>query len=133
MKKKMSRGKSLGFEEKPEFRKLAEQRMSPLELALARHCITVDSLAQQLAAELAATETKAFKSRGEPVEYSKPLRNWNVQQRAREDAQKLLGLYPAEEHRLTAEVSEGMSEEDKAILRAVATEIANKVKGKNVK
>ena len=128
MKKPKCHVKRLAFEEKPEFIKLAKERMSPLELALARHCITVDSLARQLAAELAATEVKAFKSRGEPVEYSKPLRNWNVQQRAREDAQKLLGLYPAEEHRLTAEVSEGMSDEDKSILRAVAAEIANKVK-----
>jgi len=106
------------------------QKMTPYEMALSAHSISLNTLARQLAEELRATETKPFKSRGESIEYSRPLIAWNIRQRAREDAQKLLGLYPAEEHRITANVSETMSEEDKDLLRNVAREVAEKIRRK---
>jgi hypothetical protein len=118
------------FDAKPEFEEAARKKMSPFEIALAGHSISLETLAKQLAEELRATETKTFKSRGEPIKYSKPLRAWNIQQRAREDAQKLLGLYPAEEHRVFTDVFEHMSDEDRAFLRQVARQVGEKVKGR---
>ena len=127
----MKKGCKKAFYNKSEFQEKL-RKMNPYASALSAHGISLDALARQIGEEMRATEVKAFKSRGEPVEYSKPLRAWNIQQRAREDAQKLLGLYPAEEHKITADISEKMSDEDKEMLQAVAQEIAEKVRRKKI-
>lgn len=54
-------------------------------------------LADKLAEELEAHETKVFCDKGTPV-YSKDMVAWGVRQKARMDAQKLFGLYPADRH-----------------------------------
>jgi hypothetical protein len=63
--------------------------------ALSARGITLELLAAKLHEELEATEVKVFYDR-EPGElvYSAPLKAWTIRQRARMDAQELLGLYP---------------------------------------
>lgn len=68
---------------------------TPLIEAFGVRGITPSFLAEKLKAELEATEVKAFNHGGKVI-YSKPLEAWEVRQRARIDAQKLFGLYPAE-------------------------------------
>lgn len=81
---------------------------------LDKHKITGDYLAKKLKAELNAKETKTFKAKvikterptvgypvvieTEEVIYSKPMIAWDVRQKARMDANKLRGDYPAEKH-----------------------------------
>jgi hypothetical protein len=54
-------------------------------------------LAKKLKRELNAKETKVFNPKGnskpEGLIYSKPLVSWDIRQKARMDAQKILGLY----------------------------------------
>ena len=61
--------------------------------------ITDDYLAKKLKAELNAKDTEVFlpKNSRKPV-YSKPMIAWDVRQKARMDAHKLKGHYPAEKH-----------------------------------
>jgi len=63
--------------------------------------ITDDYLAKKLKAELNAKATKVFlpKNSRKPV-YSDPLVNWDTRQKARMDAHKLKGHYPAEKHQV---------------------------------
>lgn len=73
--------------------------MSPFCEALERICIGPDYLAQKLKEELEATEIKAVVPKGmEEFVYSDPLIAWDVRQKARMDANRLFGDYPAEEH-----------------------------------
>lgn len=69
----------------------------PIEAALVAENITLQRLAQQLSAELDAFETKFFAHQGEVINVRDVIA-WDVRARARMDAQKLLGLYPAEQH-----------------------------------
>jgi hypothetical protein len=63
--------------------------------------ITDDYLAKKLKAELNAKDTEIFlpKNSRKPV-YSKPMIAWDVRQKARIDAHKLKGHYPAERHQV---------------------------------
>jgi len=63
--------------------------------------ITPSYLAKKLKAELNAKEVKVFNDKDDGIVYSKNLVAWNVRQKARMDAQKLLNLYPAERHEHT--------------------------------
>jgi hypothetical protein len=65
--------------------------------------ITRCYLAQKLKAELNAKTVKVFSNNGEVI-YSENLVDWHTRQVARMDAQKLLGLYPAEKSEVTGEV-----------------------------
>lgn len=87
--------------------------------ALKKYGITMDLLARKLAEELEATEIKVFSPKGllvkglpaageekEEVEedgliYSKPLIAWGTRQKARMDAQELMGLYPPKKNELS--------------------------------
>ncbi len=77
---------------------------NPITEVFGKLGITPEYLARKLKRELNAKETKVFNPKGNDSEegllYSKPLIAWSIRQRAREDAQKLLGLYPAEKHEL---------------------------------
>jgi hypothetical protein len=95
--------------------------------------ITPSFLAKKLKAELEATEIKAFNHGGKLV-YSDPLVAWEVRQRARIDAQKLLGLYPAEEHRITGDMIPSRSPEEIKSLQEIARRVAGEVRrGKNTR
>lgn len=76
--------------------------IDPIHKTLASQGITPLYLAKKLKRELNAKEIKVFKNSnpvdGGDVIYSKPLVSWGIRQKAREDAQKLLDLYPAEKH-----------------------------------
>jgi hypothetical protein len=64
--------------------------------AMDKSGITLDRLMDQLSDELQATEEKPFYDKKEKeVVYSKPLVAHDVRQRARIDAHKLRGDYPA--------------------------------------
>lgn len=69
----------------------------PMNEALDSNKITVDYLAKKLKRELNAKETKAQIPKGEKeFAYSKAMVAWDVRQKARQDAHKLRGDYPAE-------------------------------------
>jgi len=78
--------------------------ISVMELALSDAGITPQYLAEKLVAELTANQVKVHydMAAGKFVTSSGYI-DWGTRQRARMDAQKLLGLYPAEElaHSLT--------------------------------
>lgn len=57
--------------------------------------ITPEYLAKKIKEELEAEETKVF-SGPKGVVYSKNMIAWQIRQRARQDAHKLMGDYPAE-------------------------------------
>lgn len=68
--------------------------------------ITVKYLAKRLKRELNAKETKIFNGGAVGLIYSKPLIAWDVRQRARMDAHKLRGDYPATE--INAKIDHGL-------------------------
>ena len=69
---------------------------TPMEKALAAHGITADTLAQKLKAELYAKTTKHFAHEGRVITTKQHV-DWGTRQKARMDAQKLLGQYPADQ------------------------------------
>ncbi len=98
-------------------RETVQDLMASYHVALYKEGINETFLAKKLKSELNAKEVKAFKSTSgdrengftTEVVYSKRLVAWDIRQRARMDAQKLLGLYPAEkvEHSGTIDVGMG--------------------------
>lgn len=90
--------------------------LGPYITALNRVGVNEQRLARQLFEELQATEAQHMRLKGgitdedrllraggrilaeseDEVIIEWPSRNWPIQQRARQDAQKLMGLYPAE-------------------------------------
>ena len=77
-----------------------EDLLRPIHRALDNEGITHDYLARKLKAELEAEEVKVFKGDGNTTIESEPLVAWQVRQKARMDAHKLRGDYPAEELKL---------------------------------
>jgi len=81
----------------------------PIHKALDSQGITPLFLAKRLKRELNAKEVKVFKSTicgedgecGDETIYSKPLVAWTIRQKARMDAHKLRGDYPAEKLDIT--------------------------------
>jgi len=71
---------------------------SPIIAALDAEGITLKALAKQLKRELKAKETKFFQKDGKVVEKHNVIA-WEVRQKARMDAHRLRGDYPAEEHK----------------------------------
>ena len=100
---------------------------TPLIKAFDARGITLTVLAKKLKAELEATHVQAFNDGGKVI-YSRPLEAWEVRQRARIDAQKLLGLYPAEKYDVRADHASQPSAEERGFLRQVAVEVARKVR-----
>lgn len=76
---------------------LDKMEQDPILAALARRGITADVLAQKLDEELNAMQVEVyFDKRFGEVAYSEPLIDWQTRQKARVDAHKLRGDYPAE-------------------------------------
>lgn len=71
--------------------------------AMDRHGLTLDNLIKQLKRELKAKETKFFQKDGKVVEKHNVIA-WDVRQRARIDAHKLRGDYPAEKREIMGDV-----------------------------
>ena len=112
-------------------KELLELIGKPLIEDLEKGGITRDRLVKKLQEELEATEVKAFNHGGKVI-YSKPLEAWEVRQRARIDAQKLLGLYPAEEHRITGEMISSRTPEELEELRKISDRVVEEIRrGKN--
>lgn len=63
--------------------------------------INTDFLAQQLLKEITATKVKVFHNpkgnKNNRIVYSKPMALWDIRQKARMDAHRLRGDYPAEQ------------------------------------
>ena len=80
--------------------KILETLTAPLVQVLDKEGITPSYLAKKIKAELEATEDRVFCHRGEVIT-SEPRIAWDVRQRARQDAHRLLNHYPAEKHEVS--------------------------------
>lgn len=79
--------------------KTKDERIADLKKGITEvldaHGITTDMLAKKLKNELKAKETKFFQHEGEVVEIREVI-DWSTRQKARMDAHRLRGDYPAE-------------------------------------
>ena len=75
---------------------------TPLVSSLEKQGITADYLAVKLKQELEALDEKVFQYKGGIISKA-DLKAWEIRQRARMDAHKLLGHYPSEKHHVTIE------------------------------
>ena len=82
------------------WREAGKEAMAETKAALDKRGITIDLLVRKLKKELNANTVKAFAHEGRITD-TLVLVDWKTRQTARMDAQKLLGLYPAERHELT--------------------------------
>lgn len=73
-----------------------------------RNRITAERLLNYLEKELEACETKVFSTQ-EGLVYSDPLVAWNIRQKARMDAHKLRGDYPAEKSEVDLKLPNAMA------------------------
>ena len=106
---------------------------SPVIAALEKEGITLSHLSKILHKELKAKEIKPFKNKNRVI-YSKGLNALDIQQRARIDAHKLRGDYPAEEHRITGEMITSRSPEEIKDLQEIANRVVDEIrKGKRAK
>ena len=113
-----------------EFQKSIE---SPVIAALEKEGITLSHLSKILHKELKAKEIKVFNDKGTII-YSDGVPALDIQQRARIDAHKLRGDYPAEEHRITGEMITSRSREEIKELQEIANRVVDEIrKGKKGK
>ena len=105
---------------------------APIVKALDDQGITLSSLASKLKEELEATKTEFFPYQGKVIE-KQDVTNWEVRQRARQDAHKLRGDYPAErkEHYYPAGIPVQVSEIDPQEIEAIKE--AARVYGRAIK
>jgi hypothetical protein len=82
---------------------ILKQLNSPIIDALDNEGITPSYLAKLLKKELEAKHVKVFQHQGEIIE-SEPLEALDIRQKARQDAHKLRGDYPAERKHITGDV-----------------------------
>jgi len=113
----------------PEEKKIRDGLRSPIIEAMEGEGITIKSLAKSLREELKAEEIKVFNDKGTII-YSKGVPALDIQQRARIDAHKLRGDYPAEEHRITGEMVNTRSPEEIEELRSIAQGLAKAIRKK---
>jgi hypothetical protein len=100
--------------------------MSPIQKAMTDVGITPEMLANQLLAELEATETKFFSNKGF-VTATRNVVDWGTRQRARMDAHKLRGDYAPEQHEMFFGLTDGRyTEEEQETLIEVANMLARK-------
>ena len=85
-------------------RQAAQEAIDERTKALENHGLTFDYLAKKLKRELNAKETKFFQKDGFVIEQHDVVA-WDVRQRARIDAHKLRGDYPAEKREHTHSVT----------------------------
>ena len=119
-------------EDCPEKKAIRDQLLSPLVEALDAEGITLPYLAKQLKKELKAEEIKVFNDKGTII-YSDGIPALDIQQRARIDAHKLRGDYPAEEHRITGEMVNTRSPEEIEELRSITQGLAQAIRKKEKK
>ena len=106
--------------------------LRPMQQALEAEGITEEYLARKLKQELNAKIVKTHydPKKGEIV-YSKKLAAWDIRQKARQDAHRLLGHYPATKHEVSARMGvvdyHELDDETRARLREAAEEIARSV------
>jgi hypothetical protein len=134
--------------DRPSKEEVVDRIISSYHRALQNAGVSEDALAKQLKAELRARKPVNFKirgkikgklSRGKRVVLESVAkagdgetvihwteREWHIQQQAREDAQKVLGLYPAERHEVGVE-SESLVEIARQVLEAKEREGDDKV------
>ncbi len=113
-----------------EFQKSIE---SPVIAALEKEGITLSHLSKILHKELKAKEIKVFNDKGTII-YSDGVPALDIQQRARIDAHKLRGDYPAEEHRITGEMITSRSPEEIRDLQEIASRVVDEIrKGRRAK
>lgn len=117
-------------EDSPEKKAIIDSLNSPIIAALEGEGITIKSLSKQLKNELKAEEIKVFNDKGTIIE-SGPLVAWDIRQRARIDAHKLRGDYPAEEHRITGEMISSRSQEDIKELQEIANRVIDEIRRGN--
>ena len=110
-------------------KEIEAELLSPLLEALDAEGITIKSLAKSLHKELKAKEIKVFNDKGTII-YSKGVPALDIQQRARIDAHKLRGDYPAEEHRISGEMVNTRSPEEIEELRSIAQGLAKAIRKK---
>ena len=114
-------------------KEIQAELLSPIIEALDAEGITLPYLSKQLKKELKAKEIKVFKSKNKVI-YSKGLNALDIQQRARIDAHKLRGDYPAEEHRITGEMITSRSPEEIKDLQEIASRVVDEIrKGRRTK
>ncbi len=116
----------------PEEKAIRAGLRSPIIEALEGEGITIKSLSKQLRKELKAKEIKVFNDKGTII-YSDGVPALDIQQRARIDAHKLRGDYPAEEHRITGEMVNTRPPEEIEELRSIAQELAQAIRKKGKK
>ena len=78
-----------------EMQEIHDEVVAETQKALEEEGITLVYLAKKLKEELNAEETKFFQNHGE-VKEERNVIAWDVRQRGRMDAHKLLGHYPAD-------------------------------------
>ena len=112
---------------------IEKELLSPILEALDAEGITLPFLSKQLKKELKAKEIKVFNDKGTVI-YSDGVPALDIQQRARIDAHKLRGDYPAEEHRITGEMITSRSPEEIKDLQEIASRVVDEIrKGKRHK
>lgn len=111
----------------PEEKKIRDGLRSPIIEALEGEGITIKSLAKSLKKELIANDVKVLQHKGEIITHDIPA--LDIRQRARIDAHKLRGDYPAEEHRITGEMVTRPPEEIEE-LRSIAQGLAQAIRKK---
>jgi hypothetical protein len=101
--------------------KISDSLRSPIIQALDDEGITLPKLAQSLAKELEADETKFFSHQGQIIEQANVIA-WDVRQRARQDAHRLRGDYPAEERKVRVQVTH-LTPEEEEIAKKIEEEL----------
>ena len=83
---------------------MIQEVLHPTRIACEEEGLTLRELIKTLKKELKANETKFFSDKGKVVEIHDVV-DWGTRQRARQDAHKLRGDYPAERHQVDANVT----------------------------
>ncbi len=110
--------------------KLLNSLNAPMFEAMAKAGITTEYLMEKLNDELKASETRVFNGKDGLI-YSNPLVAHDVRQRARIDAHRLLGHYPADQHHFTGSVSTVLPPEDVALLDEVKAILKGRARPKD--
>ena len=108
-------------------KEIQAELLSPIIEALDAEGITLPYLAKQLKKELKSKEIKVFNDKGKII-YSDGVPALDVQQRARIDAHKLRGDYPAEEHRITGEMITSRSQAEVEELKKIADRVVEEIR-----
>lgn len=116
----MSHTNLAGLSPTPEDGKIAGDGVfSEVRQALDKADLTLDYLIDKLKEELEVTQIRVFHYQGSLTE-SDPLIDWQTRQKARQDAHKLRGDYPAEKHDVGGEAFTSLAQYVEALEKASA-------------